>query len=117
VVCSTGCPQLILRRVQIEAVMRARRSRPLVLIDIAVPRNIDPEVQSVGNVYLHNIDDLEALVRENVRQREQELAQCRRIVDRETEAVMAKLNRKQERSHDQTKQLQPRWEFSSPVAC
>jgi glutamyl-tRNA reductase len=117
VVCSTGCPQLILHRAQIETVMRARRNRPLVLIDIAVPRNIDPEVYSVGNVFLHNIDDLEALVRENVRQREQELAQCRRIVDQETEAVMAKLNRKQERTHDQNNQLQPRWEFSSPVVC
>jgi glutamyl-tRNA reductase len=71
--------------------MKARRDRPLALIDIAVPRDIDPEVQLVPGVYLYDIDDLEAIVRENVKSREQELVQCREIIEEETAAVMAKL--------------------------
>jgi glutamyl-tRNA reductase len=71
--------------------MKARRDRPLALIDIAVPRDIDPEVQLVPGVYLYDIDDLEAIVRENIRSREQELAQCRTIIEEETAEVMAKL--------------------------
>ena len=57
VVSSTGCPEMVLHRHQVEAVMKQRGNRPLVLIDIAVPRDIDPEVQAVNNVYLYNIDD------------------------------------------------------------
>jgi len=91
VVSSTGSPDTILRRADLEQVMKARRDRPLALIDIAVPRDIDPEVQLVPGVFLYDIDDLEAIVRENIRSREQELAQCRAIIDAETAEVMAKL--------------------------
>ena len=84
VVSSTGCPGTVLHREQIEAVMKLRRNRRLILIDIAVPRDIEPEVQSVNGVYLYNIDDLESLVRENVRHRESELEQCRAILERQT---------------------------------
>jgi len=91
VVSSTGCPQTILHRADLEAVMSRRAGRPLVLIDIAVPRDIDPGVQSVPNVYLYNIDDLEAIVRENVRTRSQELDHCRSIIGVETAAVMARI--------------------------
>jgi hypothetical protein len=66
VVSSTGCPQTILHAPQIERVMSARRNRPLFMIDIAVPRDIDPDVQFLDNVYLYNIDHLQTLVRENV---------------------------------------------------
>jgi glutamyl-tRNA reductase len=91
VVSSTGSPDTILHRADIETVMKTRRDRPLALIDIAVPRDIDPEVQFVPGVYLYDIDDLEAIVRENVRHREEELAQCREIIAEETAEVMAKL--------------------------
>lgn len=117
VVCSTGCPQTILHRAEIESVMHGRRNRPLVLIDIAVPRNIDPDVQAVGNVYLHNIDDLEALVRENVRSREKELAQCRAIVEEQTQALMAKLAQKLPQSNEQPASFQPAWQFGSNLVC
>ena len=62
--------------------MAGRRNRPLFLIDIAVPRDIDAEVEQLDNVYLYNVDHLEAIVRENVRQREQELARCQAILER-----------------------------------
>jgi len=91
VVSSTGCPQTILSRNDIESILRARRNRPLFLIDIAVPRDIDPSVHSLSNVYLYNIDDLQGLVRENLRHREQELARCHNIIAQRTTAVIAKL--------------------------
>jgi glutamyl-tRNA reductase len=91
VVSSTGCPQTILHRADVAAVMPSRRNRPLVLIDIAVPRDIDPDVQAVDNVYLYNIDHLEAIVRENLKSREKEVGRCDEIIqDRATE-LMTKL--------------------------
>jgi glutamyl-tRNA reductase len=112
VVSSTGCPEIILHRHQVEAVMKQRGNRPLVLIDIAVPRDIDPDVQSVGNVYLYNIDDLESLARENVRQREQELADCRVIIERQAAAVAQKLAPRAEGHAPARPQLEPAWAFS-----
>lgn len=117
VVSSTGCPETILHREEIEAVMKSRRNRRLVLIDIAVPRDIEPEVQKVNGVYLYNIDDLEALVRENVRQREQELEQCRAIVEEQTAAVMAKLAPRRETIYEQPIQSQTGWAFGGSMVC
>ena len=92
VVSSTGCPDTILDREDVEAVMRQRPNRPLFLIDIAVPRDIDPAVQQLENVFLYDIDDLEKLVAGNVRMREQEMASCRDIIEKHTAELMAKLN-------------------------
>ena len=116
VVSSTGCPEAVLHRGEIEAVMKSRRHRRLVLIDIAVPRDIEPEVQSVDGVYLYNIDDLEALVRENVRHREQELEQCRAILERQTAEVMAKITPERKVYHEAQVQTRSGWGFSAPVA-
>jgi len=109
VVASTGCPKILLHRADVETIMAARRNRPLFLIDISVPRNIDADVQRLDNVYLYNIDDLEAIVRENVRSREQELAVCRQIIDERAAALMEKLNLKKERLYDVGLQSQPGW--------
>jgi glutamyl-tRNA reductase len=72
--------------------MSARRNRPLFLVDIAVPRDIDPDVQELANVYLYNVDHLESIVRENVRMREQELTRCRSIIAERAAALMARFN-------------------------
>jgi glutamyl-tRNA reductase len=80
VVSSTGCPDTVLHREQVAQVMAARRNRPLVLIDIAVPRDIAADVQQLDNVYLYDVDDLEVIVRENVRSRHQELGRCAEII-------------------------------------
>lgn len=93
VVSSTGCPETILDREDVEAVMRQRPQRPLFLIDIAVPRDIAAEVQELENVYLYNIDHLERLVGENVRLRQQELSRCQEIIEEHATELMAKLNR------------------------
>ncbi len=116
-VSSTGSPLPILHRAEIESVMRSRRHRPLILIDIAVPRNIDTDVQFVPNVYLYNIDDLEAIVRENVRQREQELSECRAIVAQQTAAVVARLMPDQNEQHRQYVRPNLDWIFPGAAVC
>lgn len=109
VVSSTGSPQIVLHRPDLEALMRSRRNRPLALIDIAVPRDIDPQARSLENVYLYDIDDLEALVRENVRHREQELARCRDIVQENTAELMERFSPAPERAPVFRPQPQPAW--------
>ena len=109
VVASTGCPKTLLHRADVEKLMSARRNRPLFLIDISVPRNVDADVQRIDNVYLYNIDDLEAIVRENVRSRVQELSVCDQIVDARAMALMSKLNLEKERLYDVGLQSQPGW--------
>ena len=116
VVSSTGCPQTILGRADIAPVMPARRNRPLFLVDIAVPRDIDPEVQQLDNVYLYNIDHLKAIVGENLRMREQELSRCRSLIAERVSTVMARLcvNPQQPRRADAAR---PEWAFYGTAAC
>lgn len=109
VISSTGAPQLILMRPDIERVMASRRDRPLALIDIAVPRDIDPAAQQVAGVYLYDIDDLQEIVRENVKNREQELALCHSIIAEETAAVMERLTPPPKPTREAS---EPGWLFS-----
>jgi glutamyl-tRNA reductase len=90
VVSSTGSPETILNRNDIQPVMIARRNEPLFLIDIAVPRDIAADVQSVPNVYLYNVDHLERIVSENVGVREQELTRCQSIIQENTSSLMTR---------------------------
>jgi glutamyl-tRNA reductase len=90
-VSSTGSPDIVLWREDVAKTLAARRNRPLVLVDIAVPRDIDPTVAELPNVFLYDIDDLEAVVRENTKNREQELAVCQAIITRHVTELMARL--------------------------
>jgi glutamyl-tRNA reductase len=117
VVSSTGCPHTILHREDVARVMATRRNRPLVLIDIAVPRDIAADVQQLNNVYLYDVDDLEVIVRENVRHREQEMARCTTIITERTGAVMAKIDPVRERAYDLDVQSQPGWVLGGAAAC
>jgi glutamyl-tRNA reductase len=92
VVSSTGSPTTVLHKHEIAGILAARSNRPLVLVDIAVPRDIAPDVEELDNVYLYNIDHLEAIVRENSKLRAQELSKCHEIIARRGEALMLKLN-------------------------
>jgi len=116
VVSSTGSPQTILNRKDIAAVMPARGSRPLFLIDIAVPRDIDPDVQQLENVYLYNVDHLETIVRENVRNREQELAKCQSIISDHAATLMAKFAPRPESEIIPELQPRPEWALARAVA-
>lgn len=109
VVVSTGCPRMFLQRQQVEEVMVRRRNRPLILIDISVPRNIHAEAQHLDNVYLYNIDDLEAIVRENVRNRERELVLCQQIIEARATDLIQKLNSGTGRIREAELQFQSSW--------
>ncbi len=70
VISSTGAESFIVTKNQIREVMEKRGNRPLFMIDIAVPRDIDPDIQECDGVYLFNIDDLQEIVDENLRERQ-----------------------------------------------
>ncbi|HEX4085550.1 MAG TPA: glutamyl-tRNA reductase [Chthoniobacteraceae bacterium] len=115
VVSSTSCPHTILYREEVARVMAARRHRPLVLIDIAVPRDIAGDVQDIDNVYLYDVDDLEKIVRENVRLRERELGRCAGIIEQRREALLSKIY-SGPAAYRQPKPEAP-WAFGGIAAC
>src|SRR5690606_26756642 len=86
VISSTGAPHTVLDVEMVRQAMCRRRQRPLFLIDIAVPRDIDPQVNSLDNVYLYDIDDLQTVVERNLAKREQEIERVERIIADETAA-------------------------------
>jgi len=80
VISSTAAPHPILHRAKLEPLMKLRKNRPLLLVDIAVPRDIDPDVNQLPNVYLYNIDDLQAIAADYLQQRKEEIARCEKII-------------------------------------
>jgi glutamyl-tRNA reductase len=114
VVSSTGCPQTILNASQISQVMTARKNRPLFLIDIAVPRDIDADVQRLENVYLYNVDHLETIVRENLKSRQQELGRCSEIIAERAIAFLQKVLT--QTSYTPAKAAAPEWTFGKAAA-
>jgi glutamyl-tRNA reductase len=85
VIAATGAATPILTKAHIEAVMRPRRGRPLFIIDIAVPRDVEPAAGEIEQVFLYNIDDLQTSVRENLARRASEVVRAEAIVDEELE--------------------------------
>jgi len=81
---STGSEGYLLTREQVKAAMRRRRQRPLFMIDIGVPRDLDPKINDLDNVYLYNIDDLKEVVEENRERRQAAAIQAERLVVAET---------------------------------
>ena len=67
----------------VRSALKARRNEPMVILDLAVPRNVHPEVDKLENVYLFNVDDIESIAARNLLERERDLAQCLPIVDAE----------------------------------
>ena len=86
VISSTRAPHLVLTAPQVEQAMRLRHQRPLFLIDIAVPRDIDPQSHQQDNVYLYDIDDLQGVVAANQQQRARELQLVQNIIGEETQS-------------------------------
>jgi len=83
IISSTGSPDLILHRDDVRPVMRERRNRPLFFIDIAVPRDLDPAINELDNVYLYDIDDLNNVVEMNKSERDKEALKAQRIIAEE----------------------------------
>ena len=83
VISSTGAPEMVILFSQVKSIMKQRKQRPLFFIDIAVPRDIDPRINQMDNVYLYDIDDLQGIVHQNMTIRKQEALQAERIVQEE----------------------------------
>jgi len=89
VITATGAAAPILTRTRVEAIMRSRRNRPLFIIDIALPRDVEPASGEIEQVFLYNLDDLQATVRENLARRTSEVARAEAIVSEELEKFAA----------------------------
>lgn len=81
IISSTGAPGLVIARETVKPVIRARRNRPIFFIDIAVPRDIDPEINRLENAYVYDIDDLKGIIEENIEDRQKEAVKGERIID------------------------------------
>ncbi|MGQ3686029.1 MAG: glutamyl-tRNA reductase [Candidatus Loosdrechtia sp.] len=91
IISSTSAPHYVIHAQQVKDAIKYRRGNPIFLIDIAVPRDIEPDVAKIDNVYLYNIDDLQSVVNQNIDERTREIEKCRGIIELEVEYFMAKL--------------------------
>jgi glutamyl-tRNA reductase len=91
IICSTGAPDYVLTEERVRKALERRRNRPTCFIDISVPRNIDPAVSKVPNVFLFDIDDLESVISSNIREREREAERAELIVQSEVMQFQQKL--------------------------
>jgi glutamyl-tRNA reductase len=89
VVSSTASPLPVLGKGTVERALKARKHRPIFMVDIAVPRDIEPEVADLNDVYLYTVDDLQDVVEEGMRSRQEAAEAAREIVELHTEEFMA----------------------------
>jgi len=89
IIASTGAPHYIIRNNDIISLMPERKQRPLFIIDLAVPRDVQAEVNKIDNAYLYNIDDLDRIVEENLKLRKSELDDCSKIIAAAADRFMA----------------------------
>ena len=87
VISSTSSPGYVLERRQLEPILKRRHGRALLLIDIAVPRDIDPSINLLDSVYLYNVDDLQGIADDSLRQRREELDICEAIIAERLKAM------------------------------
>jgi glutamyl-tRNA reductase len=83
ILSSTGAPHFILKKEDVEEVIRIRKNRPMFFIDMAVPRDIDPDANQIDNVYVYDIDDLNNVIETNLEERQKEAARAEEIVSAE----------------------------------
>jgi len=91
VIASSGATHFILTREQMRGVISRRKNRPMFLIDIAVPRNIEPDVNKLDNVFLYDIDDLDKTVQTNIENRSQTAIEAEEIIREEVERMLERL--------------------------
>ena len=91
VITSSGAPGYVIGPDEMQRAITARKNKPMFVIDIAVPRNVDPAVNALDNVFLYDIDDLQGVVNSNLAERQKEAARAERIVAEEVERMLARL--------------------------
>ncbi|MGZ4813624.1 MAG: glutamyl-tRNA reductase [Terriglobales bacterium] len=91
VISSTSCPHLVITREEMEQVVEQRDGAPILLVDIAVPRDVDPAVREVQGVFLYDIDELEQVTKKNEGERKNAAADAEKIVSEEARLFRAKL--------------------------
>jgi glutamyl-tRNA reductase len=102
VISSTAAPHHILDRAKWEPLMKRRKNRPLLLIDIAVPRDIDPAVNQLDNVYLYNVDDLQSIAHDYLEQRKEEVSRCEAIIEEKVRGLLDQTARPHPSANSQT---------------
>jgi glutamyl-tRNA reductase len=95
VITSSGASEHLLRKDEMKKIIESRRNRPMFLIDIAVPRNIEPSVNELDNIFLYDIDDLQRVVDENLKGRMDQAAEADKIVSEEVERLEAWMRSRQ----------------------
>ena len=91
VISSTGAPHFVITKPMAEQIIRNRRNKPVFFIDIAVPRDIDPSVNSIDNVFLYDIDDLQQVIDANMKERMKEAGRAEEIVDGEVRSYCIRM--------------------------
>jgi len=91
VISSTGAPHFIIGRSLAEQIIYRRKNKPMFFIDIAVPRDIDPAVNEIGNAFVYDIDDLQQVIDANLKERMKEASRAEEIVDSEVQAFCLKM--------------------------
>ena len=92
IICSTASRLPLLRKDLIEAAILQRRHRPVVILDIAVPRDVEPEVGELEDVYLYSVDDLKSIIDDNIKSRREAVRQAEQIIDSEVAQFMDWVN-------------------------
>jgi glutamyl-tRNA reductase len=113
VVASTGAEEPVLTRRQLEEAMESRSTRPLLVVDLGVPRNVEPKAGKIGNLFLHTVDSLDHLIQKNLKRRKEEVPRVEEILDQElahfrawyrgleAEPLIARLQKQAERVRQQ----------------
>lgn len=88
IITSTGSPQPLITRAMVNQAIKKRKHRPIYIVDIAVPRDVEPQVGELDDVYLYSVDDLQGVIDENIRNREQAAKQAEEIIDTQVSQYM-----------------------------
>lgn len=91
VLCSTGAPDYVIHPAETRRALKSRKKGPVLFIDISVPRNIDPRIADVENAFLFDVDDLESIVKANIRERQQEAERGEAIIAAEVQNFVQQL--------------------------
>ncbi|MFC0140220.1 glutamyl-tRNA reductase [Erwinia mallotivora] len=89
IISSTASPLPIIGKGMVERALKKRRNQPMLLVDIAVPRDVEPEVSKLPNAYLYSVDDLQAIIESNMAQRQAAAVQAESIVEQESGEFMS----------------------------